>query len=162
MAAEVGPKTPQVVVLVGATGDLAQRKLLPGLFHLSKAGFIPDLRIVGVSLDEIGVEAFRGLARKAIDQFFTRQAGEAEWTAFAERLDYVPLSAGAGALAAAVARARDSLGQEGGGRESGTQGGGTRESRCLHYLSVPPAAALTVVRLLAEADLAAGSRIIME
>ncbi|GJE71601.1 glucose-6-phosphate dehydrogenase [Methylorubrum podarium] len=157
LAAEVGPKTPQVVVLVGATGDLSQRKLLPGLFHLYRAGFIPDLRIVGVSLDDIGVEAFRGLARKAIDQFFTRQAGEAEWTAFAERLDYVPLSAGAGALAAAVARARDSLGQEG-----GTQEGGTRESRCLHYLSVPPAAALTVVRLLAEADLAAGSRIIME
>ena len=147
MAAEVGPKTPQVVVLVGATGDLAQRKLLPGLFHLSKAGFIPDLRIVGVSLDEIGVEAFRGLARKAIDQFFTRQAGEAEWTAFAERLDYVPLAAGASALAAAVARAEEALGQE---------------SRCLHYLSVPPAAALTVVRLLAEAGLAAGSRIVME
>ena len=33
----VGPKYPQVVVLVGATGDLARRKLLPGLFHLLSA-----------------------------------------------------------------------------------------------------------------------------
>jgi len=36
----VGPKHPQVVVLVGATGDLARRKLLPGLFHLSSAGYV--------------------------------------------------------------------------------------------------------------------------
>ena len=49
----VGPQFPQVVVLVGATGDLARRKLLPGLFHLSSAGFIPGCRIIGVSLDEI-------------------------------------------------------------------------------------------------------------
>ena len=34
----VGPKYPQVVVLVGATGDLSRRKLLPGLLHLSGAG----------------------------------------------------------------------------------------------------------------------------
>jgi len=47
----VGPRFPQVVVLVGATGDLARRKLLPGLFHLSNAGFIPGCRIIGVSLD---------------------------------------------------------------------------------------------------------------
>ena len=109
LGAGVGPKHPQVVVLVGATGDLAQRKLLPGLFHLFSAGFIPDMRIVGVSLDDIGVEAFRERAHKAIDRFFTRQAGEGEWSAFAERLDYVPLSAGAEALAEAVARAKASL-----------------------------------------------------
>ena len=49
----VGPKFPQVVVLVGATGDLSKRKLLPGLFHLSRAGFIPGCRIIGVSLDDL-------------------------------------------------------------------------------------------------------------
>ena len=38
----------------------------------------------------------------------------------------------------------------------------TRRSRLNRSRSVPPAAALTVVRLLAEADLAAGSRIVME
>ena len=36
----VGPKYPQVVILVGANGDLSRRKLLPGLFHLARSGFI--------------------------------------------------------------------------------------------------------------------------
>src|SRR5689334_25409409 len=72
----VGPRFPQVVVLVGATGDLARRKLLPGLFHLSTVGFIPGCRIIGVSLDEIGVEEFRTLARKAIDEAATRKFTE--------------------------------------------------------------------------------------
>ena len=39
----VGPGFPHVVVLVGATGDLAHRKLLPGLFHLSTHGLHPWL-----------------------------------------------------------------------------------------------------------------------
>ena len=47
--AGVGAKYPQVVVLMGATGDLSRRKLLPGLFQLSRAKFIPGCRIIGVS-----------------------------------------------------------------------------------------------------------------
>jgi len=69
----VGPKYPQVVTLVGATGDLSRRKLLPGLFHLTQAGFIPGCRIIGVSLDDINVEGFRANARDALNQFSTRK-----------------------------------------------------------------------------------------
>ena len=65
----VGPGYPQVVVLFGATGDLSRRKLLPGLFHLSSAGFIPGCRIIGVSLDEIDADGFREFARDALDEF---------------------------------------------------------------------------------------------
>ncbi|WP_375455586.1 glucose-6-phosphate dehydrogenase [uncultured Methylobacterium sp.] len=143
----VGPKHPQVVVLVGATGDLSRRKLLPGLFHLSRAGFIPGCRIIGVSLDDLDADGFRALAREALDQFGTRRAGDADWATFAGDLDYVPLSAGAAALGAAVARAERSLGGE---------------TRRIHYLSVPPNAALSAVRLLGEAGLVAQSRVIME
>ncbi|WP_233382759.1 glucose-6-phosphate dehydrogenase [Methylobacterium sp. C25] len=143
----VGPKYPQVVVLFGATGDLSRRKLLPGLFHLVMAGFIPGCRIIGVSLDEHDVESFRAFTRKALDEFAARSIGEADWSAFAETLDYVPLSAGPEVLKAAVARAEASL---------------DGETRRLHYLSVPPAAALSVVRLLGEADLVDRARIIME
>jgi glucose-6-phosphate 1-dehydrogenase len=146
-SSRVGPRYPHVVVLFGATGDLSRRKLLPGLFHLASAGFIPGLRIVGVSLDDIDPDGFRTLAREALDRFFSRTVGEADRAAFAQTLDYVPLAAGAGVLKAAVARAEQALGDE---------------SRCVHYLSVPPAAALSAVRLLAEADLAGGHRIIME
>jgi glucose-6-phosphate 1-dehydrogenase len=143
----VGPRFAQVVVLVGATGDLSKRKLLPGLLHLTQAGFIPGCRIVGVSLDNLDAEGFRKLARSAYDEFCTRKVSEEEWTNFADCLDYVPLAAGAGALKTAVERAERSLGTE---------------SRRLHYVSVPPNAALSAVRLLGEAGLVERSRIIME
>jgi glucose-6-phosphate 1-dehydrogenase len=76
--ARVGPKYPQVVVLVGATGNLSRRKLLPGLFHLSSAGFIPGCRIIGVSLDDLDSDGFRAIARGALDQFSTRKANGAD------------------------------------------------------------------------------------
>jgi glucose-6-phosphate 1-dehydrogenase len=145
--AGVGPQFPQVVVLFGATGDLAHRKLLPGLFYLSSTGFIPGCRIVGVSLDEISADGFRDAARKALDEFSTRKVIESDWQTFAQSLDYVPLSAGPEALKAAVQRAEQSI--EG-------------ETRRLHYLSVPPNAALSAVRMLGAADLVPRSRIIME
>ena len=143
----VGPRFPQVVVLFGATGDLAKRKLLSGLFHLSSVGFIPGCRIIGVSLDEIDAEGFRKIARAALDEFSGRKVSDEHWSAFAASLDYVPLSAGAAALKAAVDKAEASLGAE---------------CRRLHYLSVPPSAALPAVRLLGEAGLVERSRIIME
>ena len=143
----VGPKNPQVVVLVGATGDLSQRKLLPGLFHLLTAGFIPGCRIIGLSLDDIDRDGFRTVARTALNSFSSRKPSEEEWAAFAEVLDYVPIAAGADALKEAVADAEEHL-------------GGAAER--IHYLSVPPKAALSVVRLLDAAGLVAQSRIIME
>src|ERR1700689_1127751 len=98
----VGPQFPQVVVLVGATGDLARRKLLPGLFHLASSGFIPGCRIIGVSLENIDAEGFRQLARDALTEFSTRKVPQADWDAFSNNLNYVPLTAGAAVLKAAV------------------------------------------------------------
>jgi glucose-6-phosphate 1-dehydrogenase len=145
--AGVGPQFPQVVVLVGATGDLARRKLLPGLFHLSTVGFIPGCRIIGVSLEDFDPKGFRKIARDALDEFSTRAVADADWTAFSQGLDYVPLAAGAPALRAAVLDAERSLGTE---------------SRRLHYLSVPPNAALSAIRMLGEAELVERSQVIME
>ena len=143
----VGPQHPQVVAVFGATGDLARRKLVPGLFHLSTAGFIPGCQIIGVSLDELDADGFRAFTRKALDEFSTRKVTESAWTAFAASLDYVPLASGAAALKAAIAKAEQPF---------------AGESRRLHYLSVPPSAALSAVRLLAEAELVDRSRIVME
>ena len=143
----VGPRFPQVVVLFGATGDLTRRKLLPGLFHLASVGFIPGCRIIGVSLDEFGVDDFRASARSALDEFSSRKITDAAWAIFSASLDYVPLSAGPAALRRAVDAAEASLGGE---------------TRRLHYLSVPPSAALSAVRMLGEAGLVERSRIVME
>jgi glucose-6-phosphate 1-dehydrogenase len=143
----VGPKLPQIVVLFGATGDLAHKKLLPGLYRLCSTGFIPKCRIIGVSLDAIDPEGFRAMAREAASERSHHKVKEETWTAFASMLDYVPLAAGAGPLKEAVEKAeREFEGQ----------------SQRVHYLSVPPNAALSAVKMLSEADLAKSSRVIME
>jgi len=143
----VGPRQPQVLVLIGATGDLSRRKLLPGLFHLSNSGFIPGFRVVGLSLDDMEDGSFREFARQAVAEFSTRPLNDKEWMEFAGKLQYLPIKAGAARLNEIVRQAEHDLGGQ---------------SRRLHYLSVPPGAALSAVQLLAEADLVAHSRIVME
>ncbi len=52
---------PHVFVILGATGDLTRRKLLPALYRLRDQGSDdkPDRLIVGAALPEMGEEAFR-------------------------------------------------------------------------------------------------------
>ncbi|ASJ71749.1 glucose-6-phosphate dehydrogenase [Granulosicoccus antarcticus] len=147
VTAGVGPKYPQVVVLFGATGDLAKRKLIPGLYHLSSAGFLPDCRIIGVSLEELSCEEFQNQCLASLEEFSSRNVNNEDWEAYKARLSYVPLSAGAAALEKAVLEAEASFGVE---------------CRRLHYLSVPPKAALSVINTLGEARLIERARIVME
>ena len=61
-----------VIVLFGATGDLAKRKLLPGLFHLHAAGLLPkEYRIIGSSPRQYALtdEQFREHAEQACADF---------------------------------------------------------------------------------------------
>lgn len=146
-ASGVGPSHPQVVVLVGATGDLAKRKLIPGLFHLVGSGFIPDCRIIGVSLDSLSQEEFQSLARQALSDFSSRDIDSEDWQRFKDMLDYVALSEGPSSLRKAVVDAEKSLGEA---------------CRRLHYLSVPPSAALSVIQLLGDAELIDRAHVIME
>jgi glucose-6-phosphate 1-dehydrogenase len=146
--AGAGPKYPHVVVIFGATGDLSRRKLLPGLFRLSTLGFIPGHHIIGISLDDMSADGFRQFARQALQEFCTQKMTDESWNAFSASLDYIPLSAGASALKAAVDRAERSF--------------DGAETRRLHYLSVPPGAALSAVRTLGDAALVDRSRIVME
>ncbi len=139
-----------VIVLFGATGDLAKRKLLPGLMHLWQAGLIVESRIVGTSMEDIDTEEFVRLARSACDEFSKRGLTPEQWEEFATLLTYVPTSAGPPALAEAVRAAESDLARDG------------RPVDFLHYLSVPPKAALDVVHQLDEAGLVKQSRIIME
>jgi glucose-6-phosphate 1-dehydrogenase len=149
---------PHVIVLFGTTGDLARRKLLPGFAHLAAAQLAPPIRVIGTSLEEMSDEDFRAFAKAAAAEYghletlaFERRVRERlvpeEWEEFAANLRYVPRSAGPEALAAAVATAEEQLGE-----------GCLR----LHYLSVPPAAALEVINMLREARLVDDSRVIME
>ena len=60
MVARVIPVNPFDLVLFGATGDLAKRKIWPGLFRRYVAGqFDDNSRILGVSRSELDDDAFR-------------------------------------------------------------------------------------------------------
>jgi glucose-6-phosphate 1-dehydrogenase len=143
----ISPLKPHVIVLVGATGDLAKRKLLPGLLHLERAGLLPECRIIGTSLDDLDGESFKNLARTSCDKFAHGDVVEEVWAEFERKLSYVRQSDGADALRAAVAAADADLGAE---------------PRRLHYLAIPPKAARDVVAMLGQAGLVDRARIIME
>ena len=138
---------PHLIVLFGATGDLARRKLIPGVLHLLRSGLAADSRLIGVSLDEHDDESFRAFAEEACREFSSRDITADHWAEFASKLHYVNVKDGADALAAKAATLEAELGGE---------------PRRLHYLSVPPQAALDVVRTLDAARLVERSRIIME
>jgi glucose-6-phosphate 1-dehydrogenase len=138
---------PQTIVIFGATGDLARRKLLPGLLRLFQAGLMPEFRIVGVSMEEISDAQFRGIAEAACREFARSSFGGEEWADFSGRLSYVPHGQAPEALSEAVREAEGELGSE---------------MRLLHYLSVPPAAAPDVIQMLRTCGLSARSRVIME
>ncbi len=138
---------PHVVVMFGATGDLAQRKLLPGLLHLSCSKLAPEMRVIGTSLDEIDTDAFRKQAHKACKEFAHHAVSDELFEQFIANLTFVPQQSGPEALASAVAEQTEALGGE---------------VHLLHYLSVPPKAVMAVMDTLHKADLAANSRVIME
>ena len=57
------------IVIFGATGDLAKKKLLPALIELNKAGNLPGIfRIVGFSRDELSHDAYQIMMREAVLQ----------------------------------------------------------------------------------------------
>jgi glucose-6-phosphate 1-dehydrogenase len=143
--------------MFGACGDLAQRKLLPGLLHLSQAGLLPDCQIVGTSLEDLDDGGFRRLARGACDEFLRLNASDEDLAAFEQRLTYVPQSRGPEGLAEAVAVAEAELRRRAAARHERDT-----EIRRLHYLSIPPAAARAVVQTLGRANLVDRARIIME
>jgi glucose-6-phosphate 1-dehydrogenase len=145
---ETSALPPHVIVLFGATGDLAARKLLPGLLHLVNLGMLTEYRIIGCSTSEISDEDFRQIARHACDQYATGKISLLQWAQFEKRLSFVPISAGAEGLAAAVAKAEAEIAGE--------------DTRRLHYLSIPPSAASDVIHMLGQADLVKRARVIME
>src|SRR6478752_9328597 len=126
----------QIIVLFGATGDLARRKLLPGIFHLVRVGLMPRrFRIIGVARHGLDPGEFRELAREAVDGSGRRSLDAEAWERFAESLRFVGVGDGFGELADAIADAREELGMDAG---------------VLLYLSLPPRAMRPTIEDLGE------------
>jgi len=80
----------QAIVVFGATGDLATRKIWPALYNLERDGLLPEHHaIVGYARRDLGDEGFRTLAEDAIREH-SRTSLEADaWRRFARRLSYI-------------------------------------------------------------------------
>jgi glucose-6-phosphate 1-dehydrogenase len=67
------PVHPTALVIFGATGDLAHRKLLPALYNLAHEGALPErFELIGVARGDYPHEEFRKLARESIERFSRR------------------------------------------------------------------------------------------
>ncbi len=140
-----------VIVLFGATGDLAKRKLLPGLFHLAKSNLLPKgYRIIGSAPAQFAMtdEQFRAHAKSAVAQFGLAMPTGAAWQAFESKLRF-----GAAdpddpkPLVEAVREAEDEIGGS---------------PRRLFHLAVPPSAFASVIGMLGQTRLSENSRVIIE
>ena len=151
MTAPAGGARPgnHVIVLFGATGDLARRKLLPGLFGLAAAGLMPErYQIIGSSRRSLTDDQFRELANAATADFGLTKSTGAAWEEFRPKLSFASAEPGrTDALMAAVDRAEREIG--------GSPGR-------LFHLAVPPAAFESTLTMLGATGLSAGSRVIIE
>src|ERR671937_939049 len=81
---------PQVLVVFGASGDLARRKLLPALYDLAYEGLLPErYAIVGSGGSRLDDADFRDRARGGVEEFSRHRLDDARWQAFARGLSYV-------------------------------------------------------------------------
>ena len=141
---------PTTIVLFGATGDLARRKLLPGLFHLFVAGLLPERwRLIGVSSDDLSVADFHERIRASIAEFGRVTPQGSAWESFVAASSHVSgrfAPGQTGPLRAAVEASIAELGC----------------IRKLFFGAVPPAAFEGIARGLGEANLIEGARVILE
>jgi glucose-6-phosphate 1-dehydrogenase len=80
---------PNTLVIFGASGDLASRKLIPALFELHTSKMLPErFAIVGFSRTDFSDVEFRDQMRAALE--LTGTIDEEAWTTFADMLHYVP------------------------------------------------------------------------
>src|SRR3972149_2057629 len=79
-----GIPEPCTMVIIGATGDLAERKLAPALYNLMLGGFLPsEFTVVGLARRDLTDQAFRDHLRAGIDRYSRNPpASPAIWGAF--------------------------------------------------------------------------------
>jgi glucose-6-phosphate 1-dehydrogenase len=147
-----GPATvpPCSIVIFGASGDLAVRKLLPALYDLDACGqsmLADETMIVGCARRALSNEQFREHARSGIERFSRTGLREECWRRFAARLEYL---AGVGENPGSFERLRTML-------ESLEASNGIPSNR-VFYLAIPPAAILDWVENFSRAQLISAPR----
>ncbi|MGH2539406.1 MAG: glucose-6-phosphate dehydrogenase [Actinomycetota bacterium] len=147
------PPNPQAIVVFGASGDLATKKIIPALYNLAARGLLPpSYCVIGFAMSDWDDDAFRSHARASIEAHSRTPLDEAVWKPFADSLSFISGSAEdeepLGRLKRWLEVADDELGTD---------------DRRLYYLAVPPGAFPTIVAGLAAIEAnTADSRIVIE
>jgi glucose-6-phosphate 1-dehydrogenase len=137
------PIHPTTLVIFGATGDLAHRKLLPALYNLAHEGGLPErFQLVGVSRSDMPHGDFRAMAIDAIRRFSRRVPDEAVLEKLIEEARYVPGTFDDATVYETLETTLDEL----------DQAVGQRMNRCF-YLSTAPAFFPVIVGQLGQRDL---------
>jgi glucose-6-phosphate 1-dehydrogenase len=91
MVSRVIPVDPFDLIIFGGTGDLARRKILPGLFRRFCSGQMPpNARIIGAARADLGKVGYQDMIRDAIREFdTTRNVENSQLDMFLAQLDYV-------------------------------------------------------------------------
>jgi len=136
---------PATMVIFGASGDLARRKLLPALYSLTRDRLLPSrFAVLGFGRHAQDDDAFREEMRRGCEEFARRRPVDAAvWSAFARNLFY---QQGAYDDPAAFARLKARLDEI--DRTLGLPG------NRVFYLSTPPSTFAPIIRSLGQAQLA--------
>ena len=136
---------PVSLVIFGASGDLARRKLIPALWSLYASRTLPEpFAIVGTSRTEMTDEEFRTRMRDAVLEFArVKPPSETVWQRFASALSYVPGDPATAELYASLERALV-------GVERARGGAANR----LFYCATPPSLYSPIILHLGESGLA--------
>src|SRR6476646_6934891 len=119
---------PCIIVIYGASGDLASRKLIPALYALGLRHLLPEqFAILGVARSAGSDESFRAEMKEAVSRFARDGADEEAWTRMASGLYYVSTDFGDSGMGQRVEERLREI-----AAEHGTEG------NCVHYFSVPP------------------------
>ncbi len=135
-----------VMVIFGATGDLAKRKLLPALYNLNADHLLPErFSVVGVGRDPLGTDAYRDKVRSDLKQFGTAVTDRVRCEWLESRLTYLSGDFGNPEM---YRRLRDVL-------EGTDDRDPTTPENWLFYLATPPSLFAPIVEQLGAADLLA-------
>jgi glucose-6-phosphate 1-dehydrogenase len=135
---------PCVLVIFGASGDLARRKLLPAVHNLAESGLLPEpFAVLGVARPSMTEDAYRAQIREIVEREEGGPLDAASWQRIGDRLHYL-----AGELddPRFYERLKTMLDE--------VQHRHTLPPNCLFYLAIPPELFATVGRRLAAAGLA--------
>jgi glucose-6-phosphate 1-dehydrogenase len=132
-----------LLIIFGASGDLARRKLIPSLYNLACVGCMnPDFVVLGIGRTPLSDLEFRAKMREAASKSSdTRNFTEHGWQDFAKRLHYFTGDLNQRDF---YSKLRDRLNQM---RQSGSS------PNRLFYLSTPASEAPTIIEGLGAAGL---------